>query len=150
VRLCFLGDAGSIHLQRWIHYFLKAGYQVDVISFRPCEIQGAKVHLLAQGDGGRLAYVKAVFKIRSLMREIQPDMLHAHYATSFGLLALVSGYKPLVGHGLGFRCLGCSQGITGFKNNCRACFKACRRLDLGFFKHVRTNPGTFKGTENVS
>ena len=96
MRLCFLGDAGSIHLQRWIHYFLKAGYQVDVISFRPCEIQGAKVHLLAQGQGGRLAYVKAVFKIRRLVREIQPDMLHAHYATSFGLLALVSGFRPLV------------------------------------------------------
>lgn len=96
MRLCFLGDAGSIHLQRWIHYFLKAGYQVDVISFRPCEIQGAKVHLLAQGHGGRLAYLKAVGKIRRLIREIQPDLLHAHYATSFGLLALVSGFKPLV------------------------------------------------------
>jgi len=96
VRLCFLGDAGSIHLQRWIHYFLEAGYQVDVISFRPCEIQGAKVHLLAQGHGGRLAYLKAVYKIRKLIREIQPDLLHAHYATSFGLLALVSGFKPLV------------------------------------------------------
>ncbi|MDR3539693.1 MAG: glycosyltransferase [Desulfosporosinus sp.] len=96
MRLCFLGDAGSIHMQRWIHYFLQAGYQVDVISFRPCEIQGANVHLLAQGHGGRLAYVKAICKIRGLIREIQPDLLHAHYATSFGLLALVSGYKPLV------------------------------------------------------
>ena len=96
MRLCFLGDAGSIHLQRWIHYFLKAGYHVDVISFRPCAIQGAKVHLLAQGNGGRLAYLKAVCKIRRLIREIQPDLLHAHYATSFGLLGLVSGFKPLV------------------------------------------------------
>lgn len=96
MRLCFLGDAGSIHLQRWIQYFLKAGYQVDVISFRPCEIQGAKVHLLAQGQGGRLAYVRALYKIRRLIGDIQPDLLHAHYATSFGLLALVSGFKPLV------------------------------------------------------
>lgn len=96
MRLCFLGDAGSIHLQRWIHYFLKAGYHVDVISFRPCEIRGAKVHLLAQGDGGRLAYLRAICKIRRLIRQIRPDLLHAHYATSFGLLALVSGFKPLV------------------------------------------------------
>ena len=96
MRVCFLGDAGSIHLQRWIQYFLQAGYGVDVISFRPCEIQGATVHLLAQGNGGRLAYLQAVLKIRSLVRKIRPDLLHAHYATSFGLLALVSGYKPLV------------------------------------------------------
>lgn len=96
MRVCFLGDAGSIHLQRWIHYFVEAGYLVDVISFRPCEIKGAKVHVLAQGNTGRFAYICTVFKIRRLIRKIQPDLLHAHYATSFGLLALVSGFKPLV------------------------------------------------------
>lgn len=96
MHVCFLGDAGSIHLQRWIHYFVKEGYLVDVISFRPCEIKGAKVHVLAQGQSGKLAYLKAVFKIRRLICRMKPDLLHAHYATSFGLLALVSGFKPLV------------------------------------------------------
>jgi L-malate glycosyltransferase len=96
VRLCFLGDAGSIHLQRWVHYFTKAGYQVEVISFRTCTIEGAKVHLLAQGQSGRIGYLMALGKIRRLVQQIQPDILHAHYATSFGLLALISGFKPLV------------------------------------------------------
>lgn len=96
MRICFLGDAGSIHLQRWVHYFVSAGYQVEVISFRPGGIEGAKVHLLAQGRSGRVAYMKALRKIHRLIREIQPDILHAHYATSFGLLALISGFKPLV------------------------------------------------------
>lgn len=96
MRICFLGDAGSIHLQRWVRYFMNAGYDVEVISFRPCTIEGAKVHLLAQGQSGRMAYFKALSKIRRLVREIRPDLLHAHYATSFGLLALVSGFKPLV------------------------------------------------------
>lgn len=96
MRLCFLGDAGSIHLQRWINYYIQAGYEVEVISFRPCEIKGAKVHLLARGQSGRLAYIEALTKIRRLVRELHPDLLHAHYATSFGLLALVSGFNPLV------------------------------------------------------
>lgn len=96
MRLCFLGDAGSIHLQRWINYYIQAGYEVEVISFRPCEIKGAKVHLLARGQSGRLAYIEALTQIRRLVRERHPDLLHAHYATSFGLLALVSGFKPLV------------------------------------------------------
>jgi len=96
VRVCFLGDAGSIHLQRWVQYFVEAGYQVEVISFRSCTIEGAKVHLLARGQSGRIAYIRALSKIRRLLEEIQPDILHAHYATSFGLLALVSGFSPLV------------------------------------------------------
>ncbi|WP_425806325.1 glycosyltransferase [Desulfitobacterium sp. Sab5] len=96
MRLCFLGDAGSIHLQRWIDYYVHAGYEVEVISFRPCEIKGAKVHLLARGRSGRWAYIEALAKIRKLVHELHPDLLHAHYATSFGLLALVSSFKPLV------------------------------------------------------
>ncbi|GAB6173057.1 glycosyltransferase [Paradesulfitobacterium aromaticivorans] len=96
MRLCFLGDAGSIHLQRWIKYFMDAGYQVDVISFRPCPLPGVKVHLLAGGSTGRWGYIRAMFQIKGLAADIKPDILHAHYATSFGLLAVLSGFHPLV------------------------------------------------------
>ncbi|HWQ88824.1 MAG TPA: glycosyltransferase [Desulfitobacteriaceae bacterium] len=96
MRICFLGDAGSIHLRRWVDYFIKAGYEVDIISFSPCPIEGPTVHLLAKGRTGRLAYIIGMFKIRRLLKKIQPDLLHAHYATSFGLLAVLSGFHPLV------------------------------------------------------
>lgn len=96
MRVCFLGDAGSIHLQRWVQYFQEAGHQVEVISFRPCPDPEVKVHLLAEGRNGRLDYILSLSKIRNLLDKIQPDILHAHYATSFGLLAVVSGFHPLV------------------------------------------------------
>lgn len=96
MRVCFLGDAGSIHLQRWIQYFQEAGYHVDVISFRPCPDPNVNVHLLAEGRDGRLDYFLGLLRIRRLLRTLQPDILHAHYATSFGLLALISGFHPLV------------------------------------------------------
>lgn len=96
MRVCFLGDAGSIHLQRWVHYFIKAGHEVEVVSFRPCPDPDVKVHLLAEGRAGRLDYILAMFQIRRVLHEIQPDILHAHYATSFGLLAVLSGFHPLV------------------------------------------------------
>ncbi|MHB1653256.1 MAG: glycosyltransferase [Desulfitobacteriaceae bacterium] len=96
MRLCFLGDAGSIHLQRWLAFFAAAGHQVDVVSFRPCSVPGVKVHLLASGTGGRIAYLKGMTRIRRILGEIRPDILHAHYATSFGLLAVLSGFHPLV------------------------------------------------------
>lgn len=96
MRLCFLGDAGSIHLQRWLEYFVSNGYEVHVISFRPCPVPGVQVHLLASGRDGRLAYVKGLTRIRHLVESIRPDILHAHYATSFGLLGVVSRFHPLV------------------------------------------------------
>ncbi|MDA8228039.1 MAG: glycosyltransferase, partial [Desulfitobacterium hafniense] len=96
MRICFLGDAGSIHLQRWIKYFIETGYEVEVISFRPCPVSGVRVHILGGGSGGRLDYVLAMFRIKSLLEMIKPDILHAHYATSFGLLSVLSGFHPLV------------------------------------------------------
>ncbi|MDI6913814.1 MAG: glycosyltransferase [Desulfitobacteriaceae bacterium] len=98
MRLCFLGDAGSIHLQRWLTYFANAGYEVHVISFRPSTnpVSGVTEHLLASGRSGRFAYLKGIAKIHKLVNNIRPDILHAHYATSFGLLAVFSGRHPLV------------------------------------------------------
>ncbi len=96
MRLCFLGDAGSIHLQRWIDYFLAAGHEVEVISFRDSKDVRVPVHLLAGGRSGRLAYIWGLLKIRGLVQQIRPDILHAHYATSFGLLGVASGFHPYV------------------------------------------------------
>lgn len=96
MRLCFLGDAGSIHLQRWINYFTAAGHEVEVISFRDSQDVRVPVHLLAGGRSGRLAYIWGLFRIRGLIRKIRPDILHAHYATSFGLLGVLSGFHPFV------------------------------------------------------
>lgn len=96
MRVCFLGDAGSIHLQRWLEYFVAAGFEVHVISFRSCPVPKVQVHLLAAGADGRLAYLKGLSRIRGLVEQIRPDILHAHYATSFGLLAVVSKFHPLV------------------------------------------------------
>ncbi|CAA7599627.1 Glycosyltransferase subfamily 4-like, N-terminal domain protein [Acididesulfobacillus acetoxydans] len=96
MRLCFLGDAGSIHLQRWLTYFVSLGHEVHVVSFRDCPVEGVQVHLLASGREGRLAYVKALTKVRGIVRRINPDILHAHYATSFGLLGIMSQFHPLV------------------------------------------------------
>lgn len=96
VRLCFLGDASSIHLQRWIKYFMDTGYKVEVVSFKRCPLSGVKVHLLAEGSTSCLGYIRAMLQIKSLVANLKPDILHAHYATSFGLLALLSGFHPLV------------------------------------------------------
>ncbi|KLU59334.1 GDP-mannose-dependent alpha-(1-2)-phosphatidylinositol mannosyltransferase [Peptococcaceae bacterium CEB3] len=96
MRLCFLGDAGSIHLQRWLAYFVSLGHEVHVISFRGCPVEGVQVHLLASGREGRLAYMKALTRVKGMVRRIHPDILHAHYATSFGLLGVISKFHPLI------------------------------------------------------
>ncbi len=44
----------------------------------------------------KLAYLLALPKLKTVIQEFKPDILHAHYATSYGLLGALSRFKPFV------------------------------------------------------
>jgi L-malate glycosyltransferase len=44
----------------------------------------------------KLNYFRAIPRIRKIIREFKPDILHAHYATSYGLMGAVSGFHPFI------------------------------------------------------
>ncbi|MGQ9598715.1 MAG: glycosyltransferase [Anaerolineae bacterium] len=98
--LCYLADASSIHTRRWAAHFAGRGYQVHVISFLPGDIPGTTVHLIYAGPvraaGGNWHYLLSLPALRRQLRRLRPDMLHAHYLTSYGLLGALSGCRPLV------------------------------------------------------
>ena len=60
---------------------------------------------------GKWKYPLSMLRARKLIRKIQPDIVHAHYATSGGLTALICGFHPSVitVHG--------SDLINGIKSN---------------------------------
>jgi len=99
MKICFVGPAGSAHIRKWCAWFLGRGHEIHVISFTPGEIPGVSVHLVDLGvdpdgsDLGKLKYLTAGGKIRKLIREIQPDVVNAHYATSYGIAMALSGVK---------------------------------------------------------
>lgn len=43
----------------------------------------------------RLMVLKKLFKVRRLIHEIKPDIVHAHYLTVYGLLGVLSNYHPI-------------------------------------------------------
>jgi L-malate glycosyltransferase len=105
IRICFLADGGSIHTRRWCEHFAGRGFEVHLITFRNAEIPGTTVHLLNAGNikvsGGNWQVLKKIFTLKKLIRQIKPDILHAHYATSYGLLGALSGFHPYVVTALG-------------------------------------------------
>ncbi|MEG0132753.1 MAG: glycosyltransferase [Clostridium sp.] len=101
MKICFLGDAASIHIRRWCEYFRDKGHEVSIISFRVASIDGVSVHcvndkLSVNSEGGNISYLKKIFKIRSIVKSIKPDIVNAHYLTSYGLIGTLVGKKPLV------------------------------------------------------
>ena len=104
MKICYLSDINSVHTHKWIKYFKNKSYDIHVISLSAGEYEGVTVHSLEideslvkqKADLGKLEYIKKINRVKALVKEIKPDILHAHYATSYGLLGALTNYHPYV------------------------------------------------------
>jgi len=97
MRAVYLADAPYIHTQRWVRHFVRLGWEAHVISFRPAQIEGATVHHIDGFESiGKARYVIHARRVRALVQELGPDLLHALHLTSYGFLAGLSGFQPSI------------------------------------------------------
>lgn len=97
MKVVYLADAPYIHTQRWIEHSLAQGIECEVISFRPAEIEGARVHYIDGAEGlGKARYLIHARRVARLVRSLGPDLVHALHLTSYGFLAALAGVHPLV------------------------------------------------------
>ncbi|MDI6841078.1 MAG: glycosyltransferase [bacterium] len=107
MKICYLADALSVHIQQWVEYFVDKGYEIDVISFRQANISGANVHFINVGNvsykGGirNWQYLIRINRIKELIHKIKPNILHAHYITSYGFIGALVNFHPYVISALG-------------------------------------------------
>jgi glycosyltransferase involved in cell wall biosynthesis len=101
-----LADARITHTQKWVSFFARRGHQVHLITFREAEIPHVQLHPIRRtvpvrispvaSTIGKLGYLFYLRPVRKQIQKIAPDILHAHWATSYGLLGAWSGYHPFV------------------------------------------------------
>ena len=96
MRILLVAEAPSIHTRRWAEYFRDRGADVHIASFRPYEISGVKVYVLPRFGLGKLGYFFALWSLPKLCTALRPDVVHAHYVTSYGFLAALAGLRPLI------------------------------------------------------
>jgi L-malate glycosyltransferase len=97
LKICYLANAQSIHTQRWARHFAGQGNQVSVVSFESGSIEGAEVIALPRvASDRRLNVLLNILRVRRLVDDIRPDILHAHYITSYGLVGALTGKHPYV------------------------------------------------------
>ena len=112
MRICFLANARSVHTQRWATYFANRGHEISIISRDPAQLTSATVYAptlpgwLTRGkaiSSAVAAQVMNAVRVRSLVRRIAPDILVAFTFQSYGVLAVLSGFHPVVAYHLGAR-----------------------------------------------
>jgi glycosyltransferase involved in cell wall biosynthesis len=107
-KILYIGDAASPHLARWVKLAHSHGFVVNVFSFRKpapeiAQLSGVKYEVYEGVESlsssflfKKFSYLKAFPALRSLAKSFQPDIVHAHYASSYGLLASLLAPHPLI------------------------------------------------------
>jgi glycosyltransferase involved in cell wall biosynthesis len=98
MNICYLASAGSIHAARWANYFAHKGHEVHILSFEPTNSCDAnvRVHRVGRPWPLKIHYYLTGAAVRRLLKEIQPDILHAHYASGYATLGRLAGFHPYV------------------------------------------------------
>lgn len=102
MRICFLAPANSYHTKKWCKWFTESGNEVHVVSFIDSEIENVSVHFVEtgasaeSGDSQKIKYLLKAKEVKRIVNEIMPDIVNAHYATSYGTVAALSGLKGYV------------------------------------------------------
>lgn len=111
MRICYLGFISSIHIQRWTRWFAERGHEVHLVSAEgpwnskihdEFEKIGIKLHrvIIPQRSFYRFLPRKSryagILAYRRIIREINPDIVHGHYLTYYGLPTALSGNYPKV------------------------------------------------------
>jgi glycosyltransferase involved in cell wall biosynthesis len=98
LKLCFIADGRSIHTQRWCEYF--AGrHEVHLVTYDPMErrIDGVVEHVVASGfENLYLSFWPRHLRVARIVKEIGPDLVHAHFIAKYGFHLPFLGIRPTV------------------------------------------------------
>ena len=111
MKILYLSDANSPHTIRWIKSILNESYSIGIFCLHKIDSSLysdlADVELFslnvsrdlqstAEDNYSKLIYLKAVQKVKRIIKKFNPDIVHSHYASSYGLIGALSGFHPYI------------------------------------------------------
>ena len=107
-RILLLADVASSHTEKWALALAEKGYSIGLFSLNKSAdrwFEGTKnIQLLYEPSIeknlnfllSKLSYVFFLPKLLSIIKSYNPQLLHSHYASSYGLLGALCRFKPFV------------------------------------------------------
>lgn len=112
MKLFIMSDAGNVHTQRWVTSLAARGAEIMLFSLSDAgmnfydDVPNVKCLSFSYNSiakrqcGGnslsKLRYLNTVSFIKKAINNFAPDIVHAHFASSYGLLGALAGKHPYV------------------------------------------------------
>lgn len=96
MRVAMLAPSGSVHTMRWSRGLADRGHEILLVSnsASTASPQGITTRFLP--GRGAFAYFLNIRSARKILWEFGPEIVHAHYATGYGLWGSMQNTAPLV------------------------------------------------------
>ena len=113
MKILLLSDANSIHTLRWVESLKRNNFNILLFSifepnakrikkYKELNIKvispnlKSKIKNLREPNIGKIKYILSIPLLKRAVRDFRPNVIHAHYASSYGLLAFLSRFKPFI------------------------------------------------------
>lgn len=105
LKLLLLSDLNSIHTKKWVAGISARGCSIVVFGLsKPLDdfyndLENVKIHFAeftnqyGKSRVGKIKYLSVRKQLKNIAKEFNPDLVHAHYATSYGLLGSLLNHK---------------------------------------------------------
>jgi glycosyltransferase involved in cell wall biosynthesis len=109
MKILLLSDINSAHTQKWALGLSASGFKIGIFTLsKPDNDWFTDKGIKVFGDNnlpktvfsgslfGKLQYLKSVKSLNKVIKDFKPDILHAHYATSYGLIGSLTKFHPFI------------------------------------------------------
>lgn len=102
MKICYLADVNNYHTKKWCRFFRNLGHEIIVISLTRGELEGIQVYsfeeteLRKRSDFSKLSYLSKIKEIKKIVAKEKPDIVHAHFASSYGLIGSLLKFSPYI------------------------------------------------------
>lgn len=106
-RILLLADINSTHTQKWALSLAAKGHEVGVCSFQKITLdwgtgkKNIQFFYVPTNEKvptvlSKILYVFEVSLVKDVIKDFKPDILHAHYASSYGLMGALCRFHPYI------------------------------------------------------
>ena len=113
MKILLLSDANSVHTLRWAKSLKNSNFEILLFSFFAPNKNSKdllnrldvkvitpdlkyKIKSLRKPNLSKLHYLLSLPLLKKTIKKYNPNIVHAHYASSYGLLAFLSKFKPFI------------------------------------------------------